>query len=140
MALNVIKLFGDGVRDTPKAGGTITPGDILEKNSDGDVIRHAVAGGIAVPMVALENTPFNKGIDDDYADDDQVQIIYPEKGGKYLLWVVAGGAAIVQGDYLESAAGGSVRKLAAGVGKFQAEEDVDNSGGGTRVRIKATAI
>lgn len=124
--------------DVVKAGGAITPGDLLELNSAGDVIRHATAGGRGL-RVALENTPFNKGIDDDYADDDQTNVHYPRTGDKLFMFLAQGSAPVVKGDYLESHGNGKLRKLASGVALFQVEED-KNANGGVNERIRVTAL
>lgn len=140
MALNTVKLAGDGTFDTAKAGGAITPGDLIKVDSNGDVVVHNSAGGNPGPkMVALENTPFNKTISDDYADNDQVQVFYPWSGAKLQMRLEAGSAPVTVGDLLESFGNGKLRKLASGTALFRADE-TKNANGGVDVLIKVTAI
>lgn len=149
MALNVVKLAGDGTLDTRKAGGTITPGYLLEVNSSGNVIAHNTAAANAQRLFAVENTPFNKGIDDDYSTNDQVQVVYAWPGCKINALVAASATAITTGDFLESAGDGTLRKLSTDAATDDtqrasvvavAEEDVDNSSGTSEARIKVTVV
>ena len=140
MAKNVVHLSGEMTKDTALGEGTISPGDLLERINTGALQRHSTAAGKALVMVALENTPWNKGLSDDYVDGNQIVYGYPQRGAKVSLLLAASASAIVKGDYLESAGDGTVRVFGSGVALFVAEEAVDNSAGATKVRIEATAM
>lgn len=143
MALNTI-LLSTGFREAPPAdvvtaGAAVTPGDLVVHNSSGKYVVHATAGGNTLKVVAVENSPFNKGIDDAYASDDQMNVHYCQTGDKLYMWLAQGSAAVVVGDYLESHGNGKLRKLASGTPLFKAEE-AKNADGGANVRIKVTAL
>lgn len=140
--LNTVLLTVTGLvtRDVGTASGTVSPGDLLELTADGEVLRHASAGGAHGGMVAVENTAFNKNISDDYADGDQVHYAFVATGMKCMLKVKANAAAITKGDFLESAGDGKVKVFAAGVKLFVAEETYDNSANGSVAWIMATKI
>lgn len=135
-----------------KAGGTITPGDLVKWSAAGTLLRHATAGGNAQPMFALDFLEGNKGIDDDYATNSRLQAVIARRGTLiHNARVAAGAAAIAFGDALQSAGDGTVEKHTpqavdeGGSATFTsyvnaivgyALEAVDNSGGGAAVRIK----
>lgn len=111
MAFNTIKLkkYSDVVIEKV-AGGTITPGMILELQSAGTVRAHNTAGGNVVPvMVALEDELQGKGIDDNYTSTNPVQIWIPHAGDVFY-GILADGETIVKGDLLESKGDGTLRK------------------------------
>lgn len=146
---NVVKLSGDGTLDTRKAAGTISPGDLIEVNSDGNVVRHSTAAGNALKAFAIENTAFNKNLSDDYSTNDQVKVIYAWTGCKVSALVAASATSIDEGDYLESAGDGTLRKLSTDAATDDtqrasvvavAEEAVDNSSGSSKARIKVTVL
>lgn len=143
MALNKIVLSTGGREEAPAdvvvAGGTVTPGDLVILKSTGKYVRHDSAGANTLKVVAVENSPFNKGITDDYAADSQMNVYYCQTGDKVYVRLAQGSAAVVKGDYLESHGNGKFRKLASGTALFQAEEAV-NADGGTDPLIKVTAL
>lgn len=139
------------------AAGTITPGDVCVVDSNGKAARHNVAGGNAYPLIALQegwSTGASAAIDTDYAADDTVQLGMLAPGVVANLLVAAGAAAIVKGDLLEISGAGKLRKHVPqtdtdGTGTpairtrqllAVALEAVDNSGGGSAVRIRAMII
>lgn len=154
MAQNTIQLKGAGLRKEAPAGGAITPGHLITRNSSNAFIVHAVAAGPAVAMFALENELFGKEITAAYASGEQVLAWVPEKGSEVYALVAAAAAAIVVGDYLESAGDGTLRKATAfaqsgttpfavtpaGYPVARALNAVDNSGGGTPVRIEVEVL
>ena len=82
MAYNTIKIkkYADVVYEF-EAHAAITPGMLLELNSDNEVLAHDTAAGNVVPvMFALEDELQGHGIDDDYAAGDQVQVWIPGRG------------------------------------------------------------
>lgn len=112
MAKNTIKLkkYSDVIEEFV-AADEITPGMLLELNSDGEVAPHSVAGGSAYPMFALEDELQGKTIDDDYAADDQVQVWLPGRGD--IVNALVSGVNVAVGDFLMSAGDGSLEKFAS---------------------------
>lgn len=109
---NKILLKGyDVPRDGLAAGGTITPGDLLARTSATAAVRHATAGGAALPLFAENAADRNKGIDDNYSSGDNFPALIPRRGDQVNGRVAAAAAAIAFGDALESAGDGTVRKV-----------------------------
>lgn len=78
---NTIKLkkFLD-IQEEFEAASAITPGDLLELTSAGKVQRHSTSGGNAARMFALESELEGKGITENYAAGDRVQVWFPVSG------------------------------------------------------------
>jgi hypothetical protein len=100
-------------------------------------------------MFAFENELAGKTITDQYAIGDQVLCMVCAPGAEVLMVLAASAAAIVIGDYLESAGDGTVRLGVADAATDTAQrraivgmalEAVDNSGGGTEVFIKVEVL
>lgn len=145
MAVKTISILGNSIRKELDAAAAITPGDLLELASATTVQRHSTADGNAQKMFAVENDIFGKGIDDDYAANDRVLYGVFERGAEVYGRVAAGTAAITVGAALSSNADGTLKPVAASASTTQAQRDgivayaleaVDNSGGGSAVRIK----
>lgn len=132
------------------ANAAITPGHLIYLLSTGKVAVNAAAGAQCRKLFALENALLGKGIDDAYAANDLVQAGEMERGSVVYAWIPAAAAAIVVGDKLTSNGDGAVKKASAasqsGTTPFAytaadevigyAAEAVDNSGGGTAVRLR----
>jgi len=140
MAINTILLKGRGVRKEAKAGGTITPGDLVRLNSSGALIRNATAAGRIQFCVAVENDLIGKEITDDYVSGDFVQSEVLRPGDQAYCFVAAAAAAIVIGDLLEADAAGGLRKLASGQPIASSLDALDNSAGGAKARIRVDVI
>jgi hypothetical protein len=152
-APTTILLRGRGLRREAPAGGAITPGHLVAYNSSGNLVVHGTAGAKTRPLFAVENELLGKGINDAYAVNDLVQAEELHVGDVYAL-LPAAAAAIVIGDKLTSNGDGTLKKATAasqsGTTPFtvtfadhiiaEALEAVDNSGGGTPVRIKVAVI
>lgn len=144
-----ILLKGDGIYKEGVAAAGITPGHLVERASAGTIQVHSTAAGNAVPMFAKENDVIGNEITEAYVATDQVQMVIPQRGSEIYALVAAGAAAIVIGNYLESAGDGTLRltatnaatanTLRAGI-VARALEAVDNSGGGSAVRIKVEIL
>jgi hypothetical protein len=92
------------------ANAAITPGDLIELMSTGNVRRHATAGGnVFPPMFALEQELEGKGITNDYAAGDKVQCWVAVRG-EIVYARLADGQTVVVGDPLESNGFGCLRK------------------------------
>lgn len=113
MALKTILIVGRGIGKEGKAGGTITPGMLVKRNSSDAIIAHNVAGGAGVAMFARENELAGKGIDVDYASNDTVFFEAVPSGAVVNAIVAANAAAIVIGDLLVSDGAGGLRKATA---------------------------
>lgn len=117
-------------------------GTATEAVTPGHIVQHLAAGvkkndvaGLAPVMVAVENDIFGKGRDDAYAVGDTVIYQHLRSGCEFDAWVAAGAAAIVVDDYITMVADGTVAKGVQATSIGRAREAVDNSAGGTAVRI-----
>lgn len=145
MAVKRIILKGlYGVRDEGKAVAAITPGHLIEEVAAG-VQVHSTAAANAMPMFALEREMTGDGIDVAYAANDTVLFVVAQPGAMINALVAAGAPAIAVGDALESAGDGTLRKAVTDAATDDTQRDaivayareaVDNSGGGTAVRLK----
>lgn len=143
-----IVLLGNPERQEDKAIAAFSPGHLLEFNSTG-VRKHSVAKGKARKAIATENELLGKTIEDAYAINDNAYLAVFKSGEQAQVRLAAAAAAIVKGDFLESAGDGTLRKLTAasqgggapyaytseGVPLAVALEAIDNSAGGTEVFI-----
>lgn len=113
MAYHTIKLKkqqGDVIEEKI-AAGVITPGNILELDSNGKVQRHSTSGATVAPlMVALEDELQGKTIDDNYAADDPVQVWYPKSGDIFYGLLDATSEDVSIPDGLESNGDGTLKK------------------------------
>ncbi len=92
------------------AAGTITPGMLLEFDSDGKVIAHSDSGEQGIPMFALEDELKGKAIGDNYSSADPVQVWIPGRGDQVYGLLI--GSAVVIGDFLQSNGDGKLKKYA----------------------------
>ena len=110
MAHKTILLKGDPLQKERAAAGTITPGHLIELDTDGNVIVHATDGAPAANMFAIEDSLQGNEIDDDYSEDDRVQYIVGRAGDEVLMWLADGENAGI-GDFLVSAGDGTLRVM-----------------------------
>ena len=113
--------------DEARAAGAITPGHLLSMNSDGEVVKHATAGGEAEMMFAVENGWIGETIDDAYADDDLVHLVRAKPGDE-LYSFLADDENVVKGDFLMSDGAGGFKKY------VDDTEAVDGNAGTVTVR------
>lgn len=110
-------------KNSPKdefiASGTITPGMMLEIDSNLKVKAHATAGGPATKLFAIEDENIGNGIADNYTATlpDVVRVVHARPGD----WIYAifdddssQETPIVKGDYVVSSGDGRVRKFQGG--------------------------
>lgn len=148
MASKTILLKGDGIFKEAKSSAAITPGHLINLASTGLIAVHAGADLNAAPAFAIENENVGKDIDTAWSSGDLVTYIIPERGAEINALVPAGAAAIVIGDLLASAGDGTLKKTAAAAPAAtnvrslvaRAMEAVDNSAGGTPVRIRVEIL
>lgn len=108
MAYNTIILNGDPFRGEGKANAAITPGQLIERMSTGNLRRHATAGQNAQRMFALEDELQGNEITVDYAANNIVQYgIF--SGGSEVYALLAEGETAVIGSFLESDGAGDLR-------------------------------
>lgn len=89
----------------------ITPGMLVELNSDGTAQPHSTEGGAAAALYARENWENDgAGIGDDIAVGDEVVVIFADKGDKINALT---DETVEIGDHLTSAGDGKVA-VAAG--------------------------
>lgn len=121
------------------AGGSITPGHLLERFNSSGVWRwraHSTGGGNTAPAVALAQHLVNKGVDDVYNTNDLVDAVVLSPGATAWM-LIASGQNIVFGNQLESAGNGTLRILASGTPLFTALETQANVVVQTRIRVEA---
>lgn len=106
-----INVKGDGMRKHGIANAAITPGHLIERMSTGKLRVHATAGGKWGKLVALEQKSTGKESSVAYAANDYVHAEFVSPGEEFNLLVANGAAAIVVGDFVESAGDGTVRKV-----------------------------
>lgn len=87
----------------------ITPGHLVMINSDDEAAKHAVEGGTAFPMFALEDESQGKGITDAYVSGAVVQCWIPTRGD-IVNALLADGENVVIGDFLVSKGDGTLKK------------------------------
>jgi len=152
MAAKTISLKGQPFRKEYLAGAGITPGHLIALASTGKVVVHPTTYKNAQKMFALED-PYraSASIDTAYVADDTCYCGVCSPGDEIYALIPASAPAIVIGDALCSNGDGTVIKWAAqavdeaGSATFTlydqaiigyALEAVDNSSGGTVVRLK----
>jgi len=127
------------------AASAIVPGDLVEELAAGTVQEHSTAAANAQKLFALTNLANGSDIDAAYAVGETTRYGAFSSGQEVFARVAAAAPAIVIGDALESAGDGTVRKAVADAATDTAQRDaivgyaieaVDNSGGGTVVRLK----
>jgi len=127
MAYRTVVLKGDPIRKEIKAGGAITPGHLVERNTSGNVVVHPTAGGNYSPTFAIEDSLQGKEITDAYATNNRVQVAFLSSGMEVAA-ILTTSQTIVIGDLLESAGNGTVRKhtvqAADSVGALEAGEQI----------------
>lgn len=139
-----------------KANAALTPGELLAWSADDELDPHGTAGGNAQPMFCVEN-PYDDdntvaAIDSDYALADTARYVVAQPGDEVYAFIAAG-ESVAKGDPLESDGAGALQAHTApsidesGTATTTiyhraivgwAAEDKDNSGGGSRVRIRVS--
>lgn len=120
------------------ANAALKPGHLVQVMSTGKVRKNADATIACRALFAKECGMIGRNIDTAYAADDIVGCHSAQHGHLIYAWAPAGAAAIVKGDKLKSDGTGCLIKIAASTDFVvgQAEEALDNSGGGAEARLK----
>jgi hypothetical protein len=118
------------------AGGSITPGMLVERNSSGVLVAHAGAGLAAQAAFAVENEAVGRGIDDAYASGDQVPYrIFAE--GHQVYAILAAGQNVSKDALLQSAGNGRLSAAATADNVVAiALEAVDATSAAKRIRVE----
>jgi len=121
---NTITLKGKKIslRKEADAAAAITPGQLLEEDTNGEVQPHSTAGGSAQPAFAIENGMIGDDIDVDYSVGDNVHYRVFNKGAEVYAFL-ANGENVSIGDLLESDGAGALQAYTA--------QAVDEGGTGT---------
>lgn len=149
MAYNTVKIkkYVDIVNEGV-AGGVITPGMLLEisgagSNGNPEYSAHSTAEGAAAKFFALEDELQGKGIDDNYAANDPVQV-WVAQAGEEVYAIVCESQTIAVGELLSSHGDGTLQKL---VGSTAVDQQVVavaleavTTGAGATSRIRAMIV
>ena len=144
-APNKILLSGakEPVENTMPAGVEIRPGMVIEQylvSTTASWRPHTTATDIPPAYIALEQDELNLGVDDVYAINDLVKGHVLAKGDTF--WgLLASGQNIQNREFLQSAGDGTLKSAtattaAAGVARFQAQEDIGLVNTLTRVKVQ----
>ncbi len=118
---NTILLKGRGVRKEATSAAAIQPGYLVELDSTGKVQKHSTAGGSASPSFAPENELLGKEITVAWPSGEQTTYETMSPGDEILAVLAASAAAIIIGDYLQSAGDGTLRIIPADVSGVRAK-------------------
>ena len=102
--------------------GIVTPGMLVETDTDGYVLAHSTAGGNTERMFAVQDQMQGKTINDNYASGVKAQVWIPGRGDQVFAILVDGGTAVPIGGLLESAGGGFLQLHVADVESFESNE------------------
>ena len=135
--------FGQCPTTEKPASAVVTPGMLVETLA-GTVAAHATAAGNAQKLFALPNLAIAGSIDTNYAVGESTRFGAFHSGQEVNSLVAAAAPAILEGDALESAGDGTLRKQVVAAATAQSARDsvvgyalvdVDNSAGGASVRL-----
>lgn len=101
----------NGPQHEAKAAATITPGMLVEIDSNGELIPHGTSGQEGQAAVAIENDLTGRGIDDDYSSGDQVRYHVLPDGARFN-GIILDGEDIAVGDALASNGDGKLKEAA----------------------------
>ncbi len=105
---DTIIVIGTGTQYEAPADAAITPGQLVELLSTGDVQKVSTAGELTENLVAVEDALQGNTIADDYAADDRV-FHRAFKSGDEVYLILADGEDASIGSLIEPAAAGEVR-------------------------------
>lgn len=113
-----VELYGSSNQHEAIASTAITPGMLVARtgvNADGvDTVGvHSVSGGVANPSFAVEYDLDGRGIDDDYAEGDNV-VFRTYTNGSAVYAVLGEGEEVEAGDFLMSGGDGTLVAHTAG--------------------------
>ena len=136
----VIKLLGDPLQtEHEKAGAEITPGMLLEFDSNGDVIPHGTAGGSASRDFAGHREEMGQDIDDTYAVGETVKVMHFAQGMRVNA-IIPSGQNISKDGFLESNGNGMLKAFGSGQRVGRALEAVNNTAGPGSARLRVEIV
>lgn len=101
---------GDYERYEALANGAVSPGHLVELDSNSKVKVHATAGGWAELAFAVEDSLQGDDVTDSYADGDLVQYNIQKRGN--IVWCrIKNGESVSVGDKLVSAGNGEMQEF-----------------------------
>jgi hypothetical protein len=115
MAYNQILLKGDDLDvEYLVAGGTLRPGMIAYKHTDGTLNAHATSGASIRPYIVLEPRLDGRGAPatfatttSDYSSGDQVRCKFAKPGEEYALWLYTSEVGVIGIAGIVESAGGT---------------------------------
>jgi len=119
-----IALQGAAVRGEALADAALTPGHLLEINTDEEVLKHATADGAHLgPLVALESPTADPSasaaIDTAYAAGDTVYYAVGQPGDVYYMSLAANQTAVKGISPLVSNGDGTLKVAVIGAGTLE---------------------
>lgn len=106
----VILLRGDIFLKEREAAGTIKPGHLIQIGSGDTVVVHAVSGGNAMKLFAVEGDIVGDDIDHTYLTGENVRF-HAARSGDEIYAFLADGESVTRGDFLESDGNGAFKSL-----------------------------
>lgn len=131
-----VDLGGPSVQREAIAGGAITPGMTVILNSSGLLVAGPAAGITGPAAFAVENDMIGKGMEDAYAQGDQVIYrVFAE--GAHVNAILASGANINAGVLLQTNGSGKlITASTADAVVAKSLEAINASGGDKRIRVE----
>lgn len=124
-----------------EAGGAVTPGHLVELDSNGEYVAHSTAGDAAEPVrFARKAGEIGDEITDAYADGDWIKVANCLPTVEVYAHL-ASGENVAYGAKLVSNGNGELRELDTGGGDTDAaiaiaREAVDATGGAERITVE----
>ena len=104
----ILKNYGNNFEEYNVAA-VLTPGMLVETDSDDAIQPHSTANGAAAKLFAIENALEGEGIDDAYAVDDKARVWACQPGDEVYA-LILDGENIAIGDKLVSAGNGRLKE------------------------------
>lgn len=137
----VLRGESNTVKKEREAGAAITPGELVERNSSGQIIPHGTAAGTEVTPSFHVPGPAGQDIDTDTPSGSNAHYRVCSTGVEVYAWLAAG-ENVGEDVLLESAGDGTLQADTAAGADFPVRtlESVDNSGASSPARIKVEVI
>lgn len=136
-----IHLLGSGRHEEAYAAAALTPGHLLATDADGEVLKHATAGGVSEKLFALEDALQGRPISTAYAAAELVSMVLASPGDVVYAWLSEGEtvtpASLLtsNGDGTLKVAGGSDAVLAKSMETLDKSDSGSEGDGRLKVRI-----
>lgn len=135
---NTIILKGEPIQTEEHAAlaADITPGMLVELDTNGLVIPHATSGGPAARWFAMERMEMNQGIDDEYDANDQVKIASCFPGMEVSALIPSGSNIAIDTPLKSNGAGYLIAQGGTGTIVARSREAVNNTAGPGVARLR----